>query len=320
MSVHHMRPSVRAFVPFNADQDSETLRNAFEGKGCDSSAVMRVLTKRNNKQRQEIIQSYLNQYGRDLIKDLKAELKGDFEDVILALMVPKHVYDAQQLNKAMKGLGTNEDVLIEIACSRTNSELDEIKAAYEENYKKSLVNDVAGDTSGYFKTLLLDIFNANRPNCENDDRTKANLDARDLYRNGEQKWGTESTNFIKVLANRSYCQLELIFIEYEKITGHSFTQAIEKEFSGDLKKALLAIIKVVASTPSYFAERIHEAMKGFGCKDSQLIRVIVSRAEKDLHDIAISFEKEYGVGLIDMLTKECKGVYRECLIEIVRGN
>lgn len=36
-------------------------------------------------------------------------------------------------------------------------------------------------------------------------------------------------------------QLRQIFIEYEKITGHDIEKAIENEFSGDIKKGLLAI-------------------------------------------------------------------------------
>lgn len=41
-------------------------------------------------------------YGKDLINDLKSELSGDFEDLILALMEPPARYDAQQLHKAME--------------------------------------------------------------------------------------------------------------------------------------------------------------------------------------------------------------------------
>lgn len=40
-------------------------------------------------------------YGKDLISDLKSELSGDFEDLILALMEPPAKYDALQMRKAM---------------------------------------------------------------------------------------------------------------------------------------------------------------------------------------------------------------------------
>ena len=40
-------------------------------------------------------------YGKDLIQDLKSELSGDFEELVLALMEPSAVYDAKQLRNAM---------------------------------------------------------------------------------------------------------------------------------------------------------------------------------------------------------------------------
>ena len=52
--------------------------------------------------------------------DLHSELGGHLRTTVLALMEPKAVYDAQCLRNAMKGLGTDESVLIEVLCTRTN--------------------------------------------------------------------------------------------------------------------------------------------------------------------------------------------------------
>ena len=68
---------------------------------------------------------------QDLIADLKSELGGNFENVIIGLMMPTAEYCAKQCHKAMKGAGTNEDVLVEILCSRPFDEIQQISAAYE---------------------------------------------------------------------------------------------------------------------------------------------------------------------------------------------
>jgi annexin A7/11 len=66
-----------------------------------------------------------------LIEDLKSELGGKFEDVIVGLMDPPVDYLCKQLHKAMKGMGTDEQSIVEIICSRNNKEIKEIVTAYE---------------------------------------------------------------------------------------------------------------------------------------------------------------------------------------------
>lgn len=40
--------------------------------------------------------------SQDLMDDLKSELSGNFEQVILGMMTPTVLYDVQELQKAMK--------------------------------------------------------------------------------------------------------------------------------------------------------------------------------------------------------------------------
>lgn len=53
-------------------------------------------------------------YGKDLIKDLKFELLGNFEKIILVLMKILVFFDIYEIKEVIKGVGIDEVCLIEI--------------------------------------------------------------------------------------------------------------------------------------------------------------------------------------------------------------
>lgn len=104
-----------------------------KGLGTDEEDIIRILTTRSNRQRQAIAAYFRNELGRDVCDDLRSELGGTFEKVIIALMMSSDQYECVQLNAAMEGAGTDESVLVEILCTKTNAEMKTLVEKYEES-------------------------------------------------------------------------------------------------------------------------------------------------------------------------------------------
>ncbi|GIY61998.1 hypothetical protein CDAR_163852 [Caerostris darwini] len=308
--------TVRPFPNFDPKSDAEILRTAMKGFGTDEKAIIKVLGTRSNEQRVYIAIAFKQLYGKDLIDDLKSELSGNFEQVILALMKPTHDYLASELRKAISGIGTDENVLIEILCTRTNQEIWSINEAYTRLYGKSLEDDIKSDTSGHFQRLLVSCCTGARSE-DPADSGRAKQAAEALYQAGAGQWGTDESTFNAILVSESFQQLAHTFYEYQKLSGHTVVQAIESEMSGDLKQGMLAIAKCVENRPFYFAEKLYKAMKGLGTDDNTLIRIVVSRCEIDMVQIKAEYERNYGKPLVDAIVGDTSGDYKRMLMMLV---
>nr|KAG5708245.1 hypothetical protein BaRGS_021179 [Batillaria attramentaria] len=252
----------------------------------------------------------------DLKADLKSELSGRFEDVILALLDPPRLFDAKEIHRSIKGVGTDEAALIEILCSRSNAEIKQIKELYKSHFKKDLEKDIISDTSGDFKRLLVAQLNGSRDERAVVDPTLAMQEAQELYKAGVKKLGTDEETFNRILCLRNYGQLRATFDAYKQVSGKDIEDSIKSEMSGNLENGFLAIVRVARNTPAYFAERLYKSMKGAGTNDQALIRAVVSRSEVDLDFVKQEFQRMYGKTLASFIKGDTSGDYRKTLLAL----
>ncbi|XP_044271352.1 annexin B9-like [Tribolium madens] len=310
-------PTVTPSKFFLSTEDAQVLHKAMKGSGTDEKAIINVIAKRSLAQRLEIISQFNKLHSKNLVDELKKELSDDFKYLILALLTPREEFYAEELHRAMCGLGTDEDVLIEVLCTLNNSEIVKVRHAYYKLFHQSLENDIKGDTSSYFKQLLIALCGVQRDECCSTNRDEAISEAENLYNAGEKQWGTDESTFTKILTERNYPQLRLIFEEYEKLTGHGIEKAIESEFSGDIKDGLLAIVETVQNKAKFFAKKLHKSMKGLGTNDRDLIRVVVTRSEIDMGEIKAKYQEEYGKSLAEAIKGDTSGDYKKCLLALI---
>ncbi|XP_029018887.2 annexin A3a isoform X2 [Betta splendens] len=313
------RGTIRDKANFNAKEDAAALRKAVKGLGTNEKVLIEVLTQRSSAQRQQICKAYQEAYSRILVDDLKADVSGNFEKVLVALITPPAAYDCHEVTRAIKGLGTKESVLIEIFASRSNQQIKALSDVYVQEKGKLLIDHLKSEVSGDFGKALLLLAAGKRDESTAVNAEKAKEEAKALYNAGEKRWGTDEAKFIEILCQRSVAQLRQTLVEYLNISGKTLQQSIESEMSGNLEKLLVAVVKCVKSVPIYLAERLYKSMKGVGTDENTVTRIMVSRSEIDLLDIRTEFKKLYNSSLHSFIQSDCHGDYGKTLVKICGG-
>uniref|UniRef100_A0A8C2F3C3 Annexin n=1 Tax=Cyprinus carpio TaxID=7962 RepID=A0A8C2F3C3_CYPCA len=310
-------PTVVPYEDFDVVADIKAIRKACKGFGTDEQAIIDILANRSAAQRLEIKQAYFDKYDDELVEVLKSELTGNFENAIVAMLDPPHVFAVKELRKAMKGAGTDEDVLVEILCTSTNAEIATYKDTYTYVHDRDLEADIEADTSGDVRRLLTLLLEGNRDESYEVDEALAEQDAVSLFEAGEGCFGTDESTFSFILATRNYLQLQVTFKAYEAISGTEILDAIEKETSGTLKDCYTALVRCAKNPQLYFARKLNAAMKGAGTDEDTLIRIIMCRSEIDLETIKDMYLEKYDVSLKDAISSECGGDFKRLLLAIL---
>uniref|UniRef100_A0A674IRA0 Annexin A9 n=1 Tax=Terrapene triunguis TaxID=2587831 RepID=A0A674IRA0_9SAUR len=308
--------TIKPYLGFDAESDVQHLVEAIAGNGADHGAILDVLTNRTSAQRQHITKGFQALTKQDLLKSMEVALSGNLEQVIMGLLKPPAQYDAHELRAAMQGIGTDEDALTEILSTRSNQQLRESLAFYQQDFKADPEKDIASETSGWFKEILLALAKGKREHYTGIiDYALIQQDAETQEpgaRGGERTW-------ISIFTQRSPEHLSRVFAQYQKSHGLEVEETIFKRFRGDGQVAMLALASVCRNTPRYFAEKLHNAMKGPGTDDKVLIRILISRSETDLLSIRSEFKKCHGKSLYSCLQVETRGDYQAALLALCRA-
>ncbi|XP_006006356.1 annexin A1-like [Latimeria chalumnae] len=310
--------TIAPYPNFSASADAAALEKAI--KDTDDATIIEILAKRSNDQRQQIKATFQQATGKPLEAALKHALHGHFEHAVLALLKTPTQFDAHELKRAMKGLGTDENCLIEILVSRSNKEINEIAKFYKEEFKIDLEKDIISDTSGNFQRALLALCRANRKENTDVNEDLADDDARSLYAAGEQRKGTDVPAFINILTSRSFTHLQKVFQTYHKYSSRDIIKVLDLELRGDIEDCLIAIVKCATNKPKFFADQLYQSMKGRGTRDGDLIRIMVSRSEIDMNDIKTEYKNSYGKSLYQAIMEETKGDYEKILLALCGSN
>jgi annexin A7/11 len=303
---------------FNPAQDAQQLKAALE-KPRNIDTIISIAAHRSNAQRQQIVQAYYNENKKNIRDDFRSVFSGNFQEALVSLFYEPVDYDCHQIYSAMKGIGTNEDTLIEIIGTRSNERINQIKQEYFQIYKKDLEAEIDSETSGFFKKILLALLKGERNVNPIPDEQECGYCAKRLYNTQKEKKDNLQDAYLEIFTKKSREELANISRQYYSWYNKTLMEEIERLFSSDTRRIFKAIIYSLLSPSEYFAYRLNKAMKGISTKDTILIRVLVTRDEIDISRIKRYFNQLYNKTLYDAVKKAVSGDYQKLLLELI-GN
>ncbi|GMF49202.1 unnamed protein product [Phytophthora fragariaefolia] len=146
-----------------AEEEAIALYKAGQGRlGTNEEVFIGILVKAPPEFLKMMDAVYVAKYNNNIAKAVDKEFSGDAKKSLNYLVrstIDPYPAIAEVFEKTMKGFGTDETGL-STALVRYQSVLPHIKAAYKKLYHEELRDRISGETSGDYKRLLLEVFDA----------------------------------------------------------------------------------------------------------------------------------------------------------------
>ena len=216
----------------------------------------------------------------------------------------------------MEGFGTDEEHLILVVTSNKTQERLKIKKAYEEKYKKNLIDDLKSELSGKFEDAMVALF-----------KEPVEYDCECIY-NAMKGAGTDENCLIEVIASRPNWLLEKIKKKYSELYKKELVEDIKADTSGDFQKILEGILRCKRSEVKEInkenCEKIAKELsetkeEGWVVNDESSVfyKYIMNSSPKELSAIAREYYRLSGKTIIDGIENNFKGDAKDLLKSIL---
>ena len=143
------------------EKDADTLINKKEDDWFNDEKIFEnIFCKKSPEELVMIARYYYKKKGISLLDAIEKNATGKNKEILKEVFIntinPCELY-AEKIHNAIKGIGTNDKVLIRVLSSRGDIDMDDIREMYNWKYKQNMIDDIARDTSGPYKDLLIKI-------------------------------------------------------------------------------------------------------------------------------------------------------------------
>jgi hypothetical protein len=145
----------------DCEAKAKELFDAGEAKwGTDSEVFNKIFTLSSPMELVGISKAYHKLTGHTILEAINKEFSGHVKEllhsIVYAIISPSE-YFATRVEKAIKGWGTNDNVLIRILVTRDEIDMPQIKQYYKQLYGRDMLEAIKGDCSGAYRDLLIEL-------------------------------------------------------------------------------------------------------------------------------------------------------------------
>ncbi|KAL5016683.1 hypothetical protein ScPMuIL_006272 [Solemya velum] len=221
---------------------------------------------------------------------------------------------AEELRKAMKGLGTDEKAIIRVLSGHSNEQRLGIVKQYKTLYGKDLKADLKSELGGKFERLCLALLEPPR-------RFDA-IECRDAIKG----LGTNEAALIEILCSRTNEEIVEIRKEYKELYKRDLEKDVVSETSGHFKRLLVSQLTANREDGYLFdsdraktdAQELYDAGAGkLGTDESVFNKILSSRSYNQLLATFETYRSLYGKDIYDSIKSETSGYLKEGCLAIV---
>jgi len=223
-------------------------------------------------------------------------------------------HDADALNKAIKGIGTDDKVLVDIISTRPRHHLLRVKEIYHQKFKHTLEQDIKGDTSGHYEDILLALI------------TERNQYLATLLHRAVAGLGTSEHVITEILCTHSNARLQKVAHAYTELFKKNLVTDILQDLSGDVKNLYTEVLKFNRpEDPNVNHEKAKEdaaflfkAGEGkLGTDENAFIKIITTRSREHMAVVNRAYADAHGHSLIQAIEKETSHHFKNSLVTLV---
>ncbi len=124
----------------------------------DENLFKEIFIQRSPEELILIARYYLKYTGNNLINTVEKKTKGKpqilLKEILYNNIMPHELF-AEKIYLAIKGAGTNEEVLSRVLVSRCEIDMPLMREIYQYKYNVTMKDDIIGDTSGAYQKLCI---------------------------------------------------------------------------------------------------------------------------------------------------------------------